>query len=217
VNPTRRLVLLITAIVALAATAALLPLRRLPEAVAELGPLAPVVGVLLGSVLLVALVPRTPVSMACGLLFGPALGILVALLVTVTAAVVTFAAGRRLGRDFLVRHSGDRLARMDGWISRQGVLSVAAVRSLPIGPYGLAGYAYGASGVPVRDYVIGTAVAAPPAAVTYAVLGAAVADPDALGPMTLVPAVIGFAFSFGFAIAWRRRARTETPAQAATA
>jgi uncharacterized membrane protein YdjX (TVP38/TMEM64 family) len=206
--------MLLVALAALAATAALLPLHRLPEAVAQLGALAPVVGVLLGSVLLVALVPRTPISMACGLLFGPALGILVALLVSVTAAVVTFAAGRRLGRDFLVRHSGDRLTRLDGWISRQGVLSVAAVRSLPIGPYGLAGYAYGATGIPVRDYVIGTAVAAPPAAVTYAVLGAAVASPGTVGPMPLISAGIGLLFSMSFAVAWRRRARAAAAATA---
>jgi uncharacterized membrane protein YdjX (TVP38/TMEM64 family) len=147
--------------------------------------------------------------MACGLLFGPVLGVACALLVAVAAAVITFAAGRRLGRDFLVRHSGDRLTRLDGWISGQGVLSVAAVRSLPIGPYGLAGYAYGATGTPVRDYVLGTAIAAPPAAVTYAVLGAAVASPGTVGPVSLVSAGIGLLFSMSFAVAWRRRARTD--------
>ena len=51
---------------------------------------------------------------------------------------------------------GPRFARLEAWITREGMLAVAAVRSLPIGPYGFAGYAYGASGVRVRDYALGT-------------------------------------------------------------
>jgi uncharacterized membrane protein YdjX (TVP38/TMEM64 family) len=216
VSPARRLVILLLALCGLVLAAVLLPLERVPAAVAGLGPLAPLAGVLIGSALLVALVPRTPISLACGLLFGPVLGTVCALVVSVAAAVITFAAGRKLGREFLVRHAGRRLTRLDGWISRQGVLSVAAVRSLPIGPYGLAGYAYGATGVPVRDYIVGTAVAAPPAAVAYAMIGAAVGSPGGLDPVMLVPAGAGLVLAAVAAARSRRRVATGVTGPVAT-
>jgi uncharacterized membrane protein YdjX (TVP38/TMEM64 family) len=214
----RRMLALVLTVGLLTAIALRLPLGALPEAVAQLGPLAPVVGVVVGAALLVALIPRTPVSLACGLLFGAALGALCALLIALTAAAVTFAAGRWLGRDFVARrllgHGGGagpagegrdsrrwvrldrrRWARLEEWVTREGVLAVAAVRALPIGPYGLGGYVYGTSGVRVRDYALGTLIAGAPSAVSYALLGAAVASPGPLAPVTLVPLGFGPALS----------------------
>ena len=194
-NPTRRVLALVVAVAALALTAFLLPLGSVPAAVARLGVAAPVAGIAVGAALLVALVPRTPVSVACGLLFGAGLGTVCALAVALVAAALTFVAGRWLGREFVIRQAGRRWQRLEQWVAREGVLAVAAVRALPLGPYGLVGYAYGASGVRVRDYVLGTTIAATPSAVTYALLGAAIAGPSALTPLTFVPLAFGLLLS----------------------
>jgi uncharacterized membrane protein YdjX (TVP38/TMEM64 family) len=195
VSPTRRLVLLVLAVGALTTAAIVLPLRSLPDTVANLGPAAPVVAVAAAAVLLVALVPRTPISFACGLLFGAGAGTVCALAAALTAAAVTFAAGRWLGRGFVVRHAGRTWNRLEGWIAREGVLAVAAVRALPLGPYGLVGYVYGASGVRIRDFAFGTLVAGIPSSVTYALLGAAVARPGDLDGLALLPLAFGLALS----------------------
>src|SRR5689334_10906324 len=150
----------------------MLPLREIPEHVQAWGGFAPIAGVTVGAALLVALVPRTPISLACGLLFGAAMGAFCALLVALVAATATFAAGRWLGREFVERKAGRHWHKLEGWIARDGAWAVAAVRALPIGPYGLTGYAYGASNVRIRHYAIGTVVAAVPSAVSYALLGA---------------------------------------------
>lgn len=205
---------LVLSVVLLAVIALRLPLGELPQTVARLGPLAPVVGVMVGAVLLVAMIPRTPVSLACGLLFGATLGAVCALLIALAAAAVTFAAGRWLGRDFVARHlargGGDpdhpatrRWARLEAWVTREGMLAVAAVRALPIGPYGLGGYVYGTSGVRVRDYALGTLIAGAPSAVSYALLGAAVASPGSLSPMALLP--LGFGLALSAAVVLRAR------------
>jgi uncharacterized membrane protein YdjX (TVP38/TMEM64 family) len=205
VRPTARIVLLTVAIAVLATFVPLLPLHAIAASVGTLGPLAPAVGVAVGAVLLVALIPRTPISIACGLLFGPVTGSVCALLAALVAATVTFGAGRVLGRDFINRRAGRYWRRAEEWIDREGALAVAAFRSLPLGPYGLAGYAYGASSIRVRDYVLGTAVAAAPSAVTYALLGAAARAADGWHPWSLVPLAFG-AILFG-ALAVRLRAR----------
>jgi uncharacterized membrane protein YdjX (TVP38/TMEM64 family) len=193
------------AVAALALAAWQLPIARLHGEIADWGLLGPVAGVVIGAALLVALVPRTPISMACGLLFGAGLGATCALALAVIAAVATFAAGRWLGRDFVARHAGRRWIRIEKWITREGVLAVAAVRAVPLGPYGLVGYAYGASAVPFGVYALGTIIAAAPSAVTYALLGAAVANADSANPLTLLPLAFGLVLCAAVAIRSRRR------------
>jgi uncharacterized membrane protein YdjX (TVP38/TMEM64 family) len=208
VSPTRRMALLVLTVAALAALALWLPLEALPEAVGRLGVLAPVAAVGVGATLLVALVPRTPVSLACGLLFGAGLGALCALAVALTAATVTFVLGRWLGQDFVARLSGRRWSDLQRWIVREGVLGVAAVRTVPLGPYGLAGYTYGSSGVRVRDYALGTFIAATPSAISYAVLGAAVAGTGRLNAPALVPLAVGLLLSAAVIVRARTRSST---------
>jgi uncharacterized membrane protein YdjX (TVP38/TMEM64 family) len=214
VNPGSRALLLVAAVALLAAAAFAAPLAAVPAAVAALGPVAPVAGTAIGAALLVALVPRTPISLACGLLFGAVTGTVTALLVALIAAAVTFTAGRLLGREFVARRAGRYWRRLEGWIDREGTLAVAAVRALPLGPYGLAGYAYGASAVRPRHYALGTLIAAVPSAVSYALLGAAVARSDAMSPVTVVPLAFGLLLSAAlFArVRWAaRRAVTGEP------
>jgi uncharacterized membrane protein YdjX (TVP38/TMEM64 family) len=199
VTPRVRLAVLVAGVAALAGLALVLPLESLPHRVATFGPLGPVAAVLLGAALLAALVPRTPISLACGALFGLTMGTVCAVAVTLVAAVVTFTAGRLLGREALLAHlaarTRGRLVRLERSIAEGGTLSVAAVRALPLGPHGLAGYAYGTTAVRVRDYLLGTLIAAVPSAVSYAVLGAAVVRPGAFSPVGLVPIGVGLALS----------------------
>jgi uncharacterized membrane protein YdjX (TVP38/TMEM64 family) len=214
-TPARRVLLLVLAVAALAATAAWTPLGQVPEAVARLGPLAPVAGVLVGAALLAALVPRTPISLACGVLFGATTGAVCALAVALAGATVTFGAGRLLGRDFAARRGGRWWPRLDAWVGREGVLAVAAVRSLPIGPFGLAGYAYGASAIRPRDYALGTLIAAPPSAVAYALVGAAVVAPGSASPLTVAPLALGALLTLALLVRARLvRARARTAPRA---
>ena len=125
-------------------SAALLPLRRIPDATADLGAWGPVAAIVLGALLLAALVPRTAISLACGALFGVIGGGFVALGAAVVAFVVTFVIGRWLGRDdAITTRTGQPDCGLDAWLNRTGLLSVIVVRLLPIAPYGLVGYVYG--------------------------------------------------------------------------
>lgn len=213
-SPTRRMLLLVLGVAALAGAAWLLPLRELPEAVERLGVAAPVAGAVVSALLLVALVPRTPISLACGLLFGVWVGAACALVATMIAAAVTFAAGRALGTEWVARRAGKRWAGMQTWLEREGTLAVAAVRALPLGPYGLGGYAYGASGVRVRHFALGSLIAGAPSAISYAYLGAAVARPGDLDPLTLIPLAFGMLLALGLLIRMRIVTRRRSAALA---
>jgi uncharacterized membrane protein YdjX (TVP38/TMEM64 family) len=131
------------------------------------------------------------------------------------AAVVTFALGRGLGREFMItmvsRRPDARIARMwsrlERWVAREGVLAVATVRAMPLAPYGLVGYAYGASAVRPTHYALGTFIAGTPSAVTYALLGAAIGGAAEASPATLLPLAFGLSLMAILAIRARRRSR----------
>jgi uncharacterized membrane protein YdjX (TVP38/TMEM64 family) len=201
----RRLILLALAVAGLALAAWRFPVQ---EWATQVGPTA---AVLIGAVLLCALVPRTPVSLIAGALFGAHAGAAWAFAAALVAAAVTFAAGRWAGHALLTQRAGERLRRMDTWIARRGLLAVIVVRLLPIAPFGLVGYAYGASSVLFRHYFLGTAVGALPSAISYAVIGAAAVNPDSLSWLTFRPAAAGIAISSFAALHWRRSSRATSP------
>jgi uncharacterized membrane protein YdjX (TVP38/TMEM64 family) len=212
----KRLIALVILIAALAVGAVLLPLYRIPDAVSHMGPWAPVAGVAIGAVLLCALVPRTAVSLASGLLFGPISGGLVALAAGMIAAAATFAISRVLGRDAVAALEGERMARLDAWLARRGMLGVAVVRMMPLAPFGLVGYAYGTTSVRWFNYIGGTFIGATPSAFTYAAVGAAVVEPGATHWLTFLPAGLGLVVAACAFVYWRRTGRKIGVTEAAT-
>jgi uncharacterized membrane protein YdjX (TVP38/TMEM64 family) len=199
----------------LAAAAALLPLRHIGDAILALGHGAPVAIAVVGGLLLSVLVPRTAITLACGALLGAATGAATALAAAVIAATATYYAGRWAGRGVLHARAGGRLARLDGWLNRRGLAAVLLVRFLPLAPFGLIGYAYGTTTVCRKRYLLGTTLASIPSAVSYAVIGAAVANPGGMNPLSLAPALIGFTLTTTIVWRWKRNARREAALAAA--
>jgi uncharacterized membrane protein YdjX (TVP38/TMEM64 family) len=200
-----RLLGLIGTVAALAVAALVLPVRELPQYVQGLGLFGVVAAVPLGALLLSGLVPRSAISLACGALFGMSVGAVAALSAAILAAAGTFAVGRWLGRDAVAGWSRrwDRLGRLDALTARRGMLAVIVVRLMPVAPFGVVGYAYGASSVRVRHYLIGTALAGIPATFSYTALGAATTSPATFHPLTLIPTVTGFVVTAIVAIRYR--------------
>jgi uncharacterized membrane protein YdjX (TVP38/TMEM64 family) len=199
----------------LAVAAATLPLHAITDAVMALGQGGAAVTIaVVGGLLLSVMVPRTAITLACGALLGATTGAATALAAAVIAAVATYYAGRWAGRGALKAKAGSRLARLDGWLDKRGLSAVLLVRFLPLAPYGLVGYAYGTTSVCRKRYLLGTTLAAIPSAISYAVIGAAVAKPPQLNPLTLAPALVGFALTTAIVWRWKRSARRAEAAAA---
>ncbi|MFI6822639.1 TVP38/TMEM64 family protein [Micromonospora sp. NPDC050187] len=188
-------------------------LAELPAHADRLGGAAPVAAVVGGAVLLVALVPRTFVTLASGALFGALEGAAYALGAALLAAALGFAVGRTLGREFVAERVRGRLARLDGWFARQSVLGVMTVRLLPISGFGLVSYGYGTTGARLLPFLVGSVLASAPTAFGYAALGAAVSTPDEVNWLTVAPAGLGLVATVALGHTWwraeRRRRRTD--------
>ncbi|MFG1950911.1 TVP38/TMEM64 family protein [Micromonospora sp. NPDC048830] len=206
----RRFALLLLLLAALAAVLPVLTrpeVAQLPRLADSLGPYAPVAAVFGGALLLVALVPRTFVTLASGAAFGPVEGAAYALGAALLAAAIGFAVGRTLGREFVAERVRGRLARLDGWFARQSVLGVVTVRLLPIAGFGLVSYGYGTTGARVLPFLVGSVVASVPTAFGYAAIGAAVTSPGPVNWYAAAPAALGLVASAVLAYRWWRAER----------
>ena len=91
----------------------------------------------------------------CGLAFGPWLGALYALLGSVASAILPFFIGRWLGQERLLRWGGPPARKLVGSLKGKGLVAAFLVRKIPA-PYSLVNMLCGASGLRLRDFVLGT-------------------------------------------------------------
>jgi uncharacterized membrane protein YdjX (TVP38/TMEM64 family) len=173
------LVVLLGAMLAVVAWAGFPSPARVRAALAAESGWTPVVAVLGIAVLAVLLFPRTGIALLAGLLFGPLWATVYIVSGTLLGAAVAFALGRLLGREYLDQlAAGTRgLARLESWLERRAFLAVVAARLLPVVPFGLLNYGFGATRVSFGTFLAGTAVGILPSTVLYSVVGASAADP----------------------------------------
>jgi uncharacterized membrane protein YdjX (TVP38/TMEM64 family) len=170
----RRFIAILTAIVILIAVAVLIPL---PSAVqvrdwaTSVGPWFPLAFLAAHIVVTVLPVPRTAFTLAAGLLFGPLLGIALAVTASTASAMIALvlvrAAGWQLSR--LVRHQA--VDRVDTRLRERGWLAVLSLRLIPVLPFAPLNYAAGASGVRVLPYALATVVGLFPGTAAVVILG----------------------------------------------
>lgn len=108
---------------------------------------------IIGSILLV---PVTVLIFVTAIVFGPTMGTLYSVLGCLAGALVTYAIGYALGRDFVQKLIGPKWQRVERKISQTGVVAVATLRLLPMAPFTVVNVVAGAFKVPLRDYILGS-------------------------------------------------------------
>ncbi|WP_136248283.1 TVP38/TMEM64 family protein [Halomonas borealis] len=106
-----------------------------------------------------------------GLLFGPWWGFGYALAGTLTASVLTWWVGRRLGRDALLRYGGKHLNGLSRYLSGRGIRTMTVINLLPLAPFTLTNMMAGAFHLRFRDYMIGSTLGILPGLAGVTLLG----------------------------------------------
>jgi len=171
---TRRLVLSGVVIAILVAVALLV---RLPSAMQlrdwsiSMGPWLPLAFLAAHVVVTVLPFPRTVFTLAAGLLFGPVLGVTLAVVASTASAVIALelvrAAGWQLGR--LVRHQAVEI--VDARLRERGWVAVMSLRLIPAVPFAPLNYAVGTSAVRVLPYTLATVAGVLPGTAAVVILG----------------------------------------------
>lgn len=213
-SPGRRLlvlgVLLVTGSIAWALAGTASP-AGLQDMFVGSGPIGAVVFVVLYAGLTVMLVPGSVLTIAAGAVFGPIAGTLVSVAGALLGATAAFAIARRTARASLEQVQGERVARVQERLREHGLVSIVALRLVPLVPFNVLNYVAGASAIRARDYVAGTAVGIIPGAIAFATLGGSI--DDAGSPAFIAAAALVVALTLTGALAARRRPAATRPKQ----
>lgn len=157
--PRLRIAAIVGVLVILVAVVLLVPLPsalQLRDWATSVGPWFPLAFLAAHVVVTVFPFPRTAFTLSAGLLFGPALGIGIALLASTLSAVIALflvrAAGWQLTR--LVSHP--RIDALNDRLHRRSWPTVLSMRMIPAVPFSVLNYAAGTSSIRVLPYTLAT-------------------------------------------------------------
>jgi len=176
------------AVLALAITGSVPSTSRVREFGDGLGSVAPFAWPLVFAAISM-LVPWPISAGATGLLFGTALGTLLALAGVLVQAVVQFWLARRVAGEQLRQRVLERVPRVSAALERNGLLASFYGRIVPGVPWGLVNYAAGLSRVRLRELLFGTLVGGTPKVFAYVALGGSFGDlgrPEAIVAISLL-------------------------------
>jgi len=116
--------------------------------------------IVLGAYVLAGLlvVPVMLVITVTGIVFGPLVGGIYALAGSMLSGIVTYAIGRKLGRETVRRVAGKRLNAITRGLAKRGLLTMILVRIVPVAPFTVVNVVAGASHIGWRDFLLGTAL-----------------------------------------------------------
>ncbi len=174
-----RLVLLALAIAAAfgAVTATGIGPTEAKHYVDQLGATAPLLFVLIGGALGLALFPGHVTATVAGMLFGAVAGTAVALAAAILGAGLCLLAARLAGADAVTSLLGERGKRWRDFVRENGFSAVLACRLAPGMPSGIVNYLAGLAGIRLRAFAAAVTLGALPKTIAYVALGGALADP----------------------------------------
>ncbi|MFO7911009.1 MAG: VTT domain-containing protein, partial [Desulfotignum sp.] len=103
------------------------------------------------------MVPVTLLVGVTAMVFDPVMGALYAWSGCLVSALTAFWAGAGLGKQMVRKLAGKKLNHISRQMAKQGVLTVALIRNIPVAPFSLVNLIAGASHIQHKDYLLGTA------------------------------------------------------------
>ncbi|WP_198654393.1 MULTISPECIES: TVP38/TMEM64 family protein [Nocardia] len=193
----RRIVALLLGVGILFVGAMLIPLpgpQRMQEWADSVGPWFPLVFFVVYAVAATAPIPRTVLTVSCGVLFGPLLGSVVALSATTVAAALALLLVRALDRDHVAaRLTHPAVRAIDQRLERRGWLAVGSLRLVAFAPFSVVNYCCALSSVRFWPYLAASLIGSVPGTVATVIL----ADALTGGTHPAMLAVSGLCIAIG--------------------
>lgn len=117
-------------------------------------------------------IPRTVFTLSCGVLFGPLVGIGVALVSTGCSALVSLTVIRYLGRDWVQsRLTYPAVHRVNAHLQRRGWLAVGSLRMIAAVPFSVLNYLCAVSSIRALPFTLATVVGSAPGTIATVLIG----------------------------------------------
>ena len=125
----------------------------------------------------VALVPGAILTLGAGLLFGVAWGSVYVFLGALAGETCAFLLGRYVARNWISQKfaNNSTFIALDKALQKEGLKIILLTRLSPIFPFSLLNYAFGITGISLRDYFLGS-IGMIPMTVAYVYFGSLAGD-----------------------------------------
>lgn len=146
--------------------------------VARTGWWGPVVLLVLCATTPLLMMPRWPLAVAAGMLYGTLAGGALANLGSAVGAVVGMLFARYMARSFVMRRLGRHRAAFDRLTERYGVRVLVAVRAVPFTNFVITNYLAGVSSIRLVPYAAASFLGMIPSSFMYAFMGKVAKRPE---------------------------------------
>ncbi|AKE41240.1 TVP38/TMEM64 family inner membrane protein ydjZ [Corynebacterium kutscheri] len=134
-------------------------------------------------------IPRTLLTLSAGVLFGPSLGILIALVCTTVSAALSLTIVRYFLGDWIrPQLSHPAVVNIDRRLKQRGWLAICSLRMIAGIPFSILNYVAALSSVPLVGFTIATLVGSAPGTIATVILGDALAT--GFNPALLIAVVL---------------------------
>jgi uncharacterized membrane protein YdjX (TVP38/TMEM64 family) len=146
--------------------------QQMQDWATSVGPLFPLLFFVVHALVTVAPVPRTVLTVSAGVLFGPALGIALAVSATTISAALAILLVRAIGRERVAAHLTHPAVRaIDERLERRGWLAVGSLRLIAFAPFSVINYCCGLSSIRFWPYMVATILGILPGTAGAVILG----------------------------------------------
>jgi uncharacterized membrane protein YdjX (TVP38/TMEM64 family) len=147
-------------------------LRNALQWIDNLGTVGAIAFIGLYIVATVAFLPGSILTLGAGVVFGVFWGSVYVFIGATLGATAAFLVGRYLARNLVAQKIADnqKFAAIDQAVGKEGLKIVLLTRLSPVFPFNLLNYAFGITGVSLKDYVIGS-VGMIPGTIMYVYIG----------------------------------------------
>lgn len=162
----------------------------------ELGPVFPVIFTVLYVLITQFPIPRTLLTLSSGVLFGPVLGIFIALMATTVSAAISLTVIRYFLGDWMApRLTHPAVAGINHRLRERGWLAITSLRMIAAVPFSILNYVAALTSVPLIGFTVATLVGSAPGTIATVLLGNTLTGDT--NPFYIVSALVLMVIGFG--------------------
>ncbi len=154
----------------------------------SLGLISAIAFILIYIIATIALIPGSILTLGAGVVFGVVWGSVYVLIAAIIGETLAFLIGRYLARDWINQKiaNNQTFTALNRALNQEGLKIILLTRLSPIFPFSLLNYAFGVTGISLRDYFLGS-IGMIPMTITYVYLGSLAGDLTNIGQATQLP------------------------------
>ncbi|NTU49654.1 MAG: TVP38/TMEM64 family protein [Desulfobulbaceae bacterium] len=135
--------------------------------------------------------PNAPISLAAGLIFGPAMGAALIMISALIGTSLAFFIARLVERKFLDQFLQGRWKDVSDKLQNNGFMTILFLRIVPLVPYEILNYLSGLSRIRFKDFFLGTLFGMMPGAIVTGFFGGTLGEINSLGDILSPKLLLG--------------------------